>query len=576
MNFTKHKQIFNFLKPYFWSFSLGLLILFCSSLMGVFFPILLGKLFGAKNIDQIDWQHFSTNQLHWVFISLLGIFALQAVFSFFRIFLFAKASENALSDLRSQIYHQLIRLPISFYHKNKVGEMTARFSADIALLQETFNTVLAEFIRQIILIIGSLIYLFWVSFSMTLMMLVTLPLMSIVAIFFGRYIRKLGKVTQNKMAETNALLEESLRGILIIKSFSKEVWENLRFKTQSEDLKNLSIKNAIWRGIFVSFIIFAMMGSVLLMIWYGLFLKEKGLMLESDFFSFLFSSIFIGVAVGSLPELYAKIQKALGASERLMEWLNEKPENLQLLVTSEPLNAVLEFKNISFYYESRPEILVLKNISFQVPQGKTVALVGSSGVGKSTLAGLILRLFEPQTGEILLGGKSHTTISLAEWRKDMALVPQEIFLFAGTIAENIAYGNPQATREQIIEAAKQAHILEFTDQFSEGLETLVGDRGVQLSGGQKQRVAIARAILKNPSLLILDEATSALDSESEKSVQQALDTLMQDRTCVVIAHRMSTIRNADQILVLEQGTIAEQGTHQELLERKGLYYQLNN
>jgi ABC-type multidrug transport system fused ATPase/permease subunit len=372
------------------------------------------------------------------------------------------------------------------------------------------------------------------------------------------------------------LLEEALRSILVVKSFVSESFEWAKYKKTTDFAKQLAIKNSLWRGAFVSFVLFCMLGSVVFIIQYGLHLKLSGEISEENFFSFLFSSIFIGASIGSLPEFYAKIQKSIGASDRLMDILSQPTENM---LWDTPIQAIdcnkdLILQNISFTYPARADVLVLDNISLCIERGKTTALVGASGAGKSSLLQLITRFYAPNSCGIYLGEESIAHFSLWDWRSQIALVPQEIALFGGSIRENIAYGKPNASEAEIIDAAGQANAWEFISQFPEGLDTFVGDRGVQLSGGQKQRIVIARAVLKNPSILLLDEATSALDNESERLVQGALDTLMQNRTSVVIAHRLSTIQKADKIVVLEKGKIVEQGTHEDLIQKQGAYYQL--
>jgi ABC-type multidrug transport system fused ATPase/permease subunit len=564
-------NIFQYLKPYSALFALGLLFLLLSSLLSLSFPLLLGKLFGAGAALE-----GSLDDVQNTFILLIGVFGLQAMFSFMRIWLFSMVSENALANLRQVAYKKMLSFPLDFFHRNKVAELSSRMASDVSLLEETFNSTIAEFFRQIIIIIGSLCFLFFMSIKMTLVMLGTLPVMILIAVFFGRFVRKISKETQNQTALANTLLEEALRSILVVKSFVSESFEWAKYKKTTDFAKQLAIKNALWRGAFVSFVLFCMLGSVVFIIQYGLHLKLSGEISEENFFSFLFSSIFIGASIGSLPEFYAKIQKSIGASDRLMDILSQPTENM---LWDTPIQAIdchkdLILQNISFTYPARADVLVLDNISLCVERGKTTALVGASGAGKSSLLQLITRFYAPNSGGIYLGEESIAHFSLWDWRSQIALVPQEIALFGGSIRENIAYGKPNASEAEIIAAAGQANAWEFISQFPEGLDTFVGDRGVQLSGGQKQRIVIARAVLKNPSILLLDEATSALDNESERLVQGALDTLMQNRTSVVIAHRLSTIQKADKIVVLEKGKIIEQGTHEDLIQKQGAYYQL--
>jgi ABC-type multidrug transport system fused ATPase/permease subunit len=352
-----------------------------------------------------------------------------------------------------------------------------------------------------------------------------------------------------------------------------------RYRTKTEEIAEVGIKSGKYRGAFSAFIVFGLFGALVAVIWKGSALLAKGELVAGDLFSFVIYSAFVGGTIGGLASVYASIQKFIGATEDLFAIFNEKEEGLEdvsIIPEYEQLNGAISFNSLSFAYPSRPDELVLKEISVDIEANQMVALVGASGAGKSTIASLLLRLHEPTSGAIIFDGKDGREYPLSVLRSQIALVPQDIFLFGGTIRENIAYGKPSATDDEILEAAAKANALEFINRFPERLDTVVGERGTQLSGGQRQRIAIARAVLKNPRILILDEATSSLDSESERLVQDALEKLMEGRTSVVIAHRLSTVRKADQILVLDQGQLVEKGTHEELVQlTDGIYRNLS-
>ncbi|MFT5780415.1 MAG: ABC-type multidrug transport system fused ATPase/permease subunit, partial [Crocinitomicaceae bacterium] len=412
------------------------------------------------------------------------------------------------------------------------------------------------------------------SWKLALIMLATVPVVAIVAVIFGRFIKKLSKEAQEESANSNAMLEESLMGISNVKSFTNENMLIGKYIKIIESIKVLNIRSGLWRGMFISFIIFCVFGAIVFVIWQGV-LMTQGPNPELDptvFFSFIMYTVMMGASIGSIPNFYADIQKAIGATENLMDLIENESEVQILTGELKPtLSGALQFKNVQFSYPQRADAEVLKGLDINVQKNQTIALVGSSGAGKSTIVSLLLNYYPITGGSIEFDGTPIEDIEVHHLRSYMAIVPQEVILFAGTIEENIAFGRPEASHDEIVEAAKQANAWEFISGFPEQMATQVGDRGIQLSGGQKQRIAIARAILKNPTILILDEATSALDSESEKLVQEALERLMEGRTSIVIAHRLSTIRSADQIYVLEDGSIAEQGNHEELISKNGLY-----
>lgn len=565
-------RLFRYVKPQRFAFSLGLLFLVISSLTTLVFPMLMGDLLDSATSGTLE----SINKLGLI---LLGIFFANAIFSYFRIYLFAVVTENTLALLRQTTYNHLIKLPMVFFSSRRVGELNSRISADIALLQETFTSTLAQFIRQVITIFGGITLLTVISPRLTLFMLAFVPVVAVIARVFGTFIRKLSKKTQDKVAESNTIVEETLQAIANVKAFANEAFEIFRYKKKTDEVIHIALKGAKYRGLFVSFIFFALFGSIVGVIWYGVYLVNQGEgMTSGDLFKFVLYTVFIAGSISGMADLYSQLQKAIGATENLLDILDENPEPIDVSAVTESTGCTGEvmFNEVSFAYPTRKDVPVLKDISFSVKQGEQVALVGSSGAGKSTITALLLRFYDPTSGEIRIDGKNIMDYNLTTLRNNMAIVPQEVLLFGGSIRENIEYGKPGASEDEIAEAAKQANAWEFIDRFPDGLNTLVGERGVQLSGGQRQRIAIARAILNDPAILILDEATSSLDSESERLVQDALQKLMEGRTSIIIAHRLSTIHTANNIIVIDKGVVKESGSHEELLRiPDGIYRKLN-
>ncbi|RBN51383.1 ABC transporter ATP-binding protein [Flavobacterium psychrolimnae] len=569
----KATVIFQYAGNHRWKFYVGLIFLLFTGATALAFPKLMGMLIDCvKNKDN--------SQANTIALGLIVILFLQSIFSFFRLYLFVNFTENTLANLRVSLYSNLVKLPMSFFSQKRVGELNSRISSDITQIQDTLTSTIAEFLRQFILIIGGVLLLANESIKLTLLMLSVVPLVAVAAVIFGRFIRKYSKNVQDKVAESQVVVEETMQGISIVKAFANEWYEIARYNGKIKEVVKIAIKGGKYRGYFASFIIFCLFGAIVAVVWYGVRLSISGEMSVGQLISFVLYSTFVGASFGGIAELYAQIQKAIGATERVFELLDETPEKINSvrdLATIEKIKGNVAFKNVAFSYHSRKEIKVLKDVSFTANFGQKIAIVGPSGTGKSTIASLLLRFYNIDEGEILVDGKNIYDFDLESLRGNMSIVPQDVILFGGTIRENIAYGKPNATEEEILTASKQANAYNFIESFPEKFETIVGERGIKLSGGQRQRIAIARALLKNPSILILDEATSSLDSESEKLVQEALEILMQGRTSIIIAHRLSTIRSADQILVLDKGKITEQGTHQELIAlENGIYKNLSN
>jgi ABC-type multidrug transport system fused ATPase/permease subunit len=566
-------RLYSYIKPFRVEYAWGMFFLLGSSLASLAFPKLLGELVNSGNKGNL------VNDLNKIALLLVATLVIQSVFSYFRVVLFVNVTEKTLAFLRQTTYNHLIKLPLKFFEKHRVGELNSRISSDISLLQETLTSTLAEFIRQIIIITGGITLLAITSWKLTLFMLAIIPGVMLLAVFFGKFIRKFSKQVQAEVAKSNTIVEETLQGIQIVKTYTNEFFEIDRYRTRTKEIASIGMKSGKYRGAFSAFMILGLFGAMVAVIWKGSQLMSRGVIDAGQLFSFVIYSGFIGGTIGGLAGVFTDIQKFIGATEELFDIFGEEEENVtevKKVPEKDIIKGRIVFRNLSFRYPSRPDEEVLSNINLTIPEDQMVAIVGSSGAGKSTIASLILRLHDPTSGEILFDNRNSTDFSLSTLRNQIALVPQDVFLFGGSIRENISYGRPTATDDDILDAATKANAMEFIDRFPEKLNTIVGERGTQLSGGQRQRIAIARAVLKNPRILILDEATSSLDSESERLVQDALEKLMVGRTSIVIAHRLSTIRKADQILVIDNGKIVETGTHDELIHlENGIYRNLS-
>lgn len=570
-NIRQSLFIFRYIKPYRLKFMAALIFLSLGSAMSLAYPYLFGQL---MDIAAGNETKYFGNDIGKVFLVIVGLLAIGTVLSYFRITWFAMVGEKALADLRLDLYGNLLKLPMTFFAQRRVGELISRVTADLSQIQDTLSTFLANVLRQSITLIAGIAIILVTNIKLAGLMLLVIPFVVLFAFLFGKKIRQISRDTQDKLADTGVILEESLQGIANVKAFTNEQFEKKRYGHGIGLVVDMAIKNARFRGAFASTVVLFMFGAISLVMYSGINMIQSGEMRIGELNSFIFYGMFIAGSMAGFAENYNQLQKTVGATQRVREIFDEQQEEDQAPRSEVPPSISggdISFQGIQFAYPSRPEVQVLQDIHFEIPKGKKVALVGGSGAGKSTVTALLLRFYTPDSGTILLGNQNIDTLNLRDYRSKIGIVPQDALLFGGSILENIRYGNPDATEAQVVEAAIAANADSFIRTFPEGYHTTVGDRGIKLSGGQKQRVAIARAILKNPEILILDEATSSLDSESEHLVQQALERLLKNRTSLVIAHRLSTIRDADEILVLEQGVIAERGTHDSLMHQNGIY-----
>ena len=573
----------SYLRPYRRRFFLGLTSLFFGALCGLAFPLLAGALIDAAlKPNGAMVPVIGLLSLNQVALILVCTVSLQAFGSFNSALSFNRVGQSALADLRRHCYERLIALPMAFFGQRRVGELTSRVSTDIAQIEGAMVDALPQLCRQSVFLVGGTTLIAITSLKLTAVMLGTLPILIFAAVFFGRRLRRYSRETQDQLASTNTIVEETLQAISSVKAFANEAFELRRYDASNKRVLAAALGAARWRAVFVAFFILALFGGIVIVLWFGAGLLRTGQISAGELTRFVLYTTFVAGAMGQAAELFSQIQKTVGATQRVRELLRERSEEelSASTVSGEELPRRLQgkvaFESVHFRYPSRPEVPVLRGLSLEALPGERIALVGPSGAGKSTLTALLLRLYEPESGVLRIDGRDANSYPLRWLRSQMAIVPQDVVLFGGTIAENILYGRPDAREEEVREAAALANAHDFIIGFPEGYQTVVGDRGIKLSGGQRQRIAIARAILKDPAILILDEATSSLDSESELAVQSALERLMSGRTTFIVAHRLATIRTADKIAVIESGAVIELGTHDDLASRKeGLYRRLS-
>ncbi len=564
-------RVLTYVRPYSRLMVLSFLALIISSALGLILPLVI------RNLVDIVFVEKSLTTLNRITGLLFGVFIIQAVFSFIHRLSLAYVGERAIADIRIQVYRHLLRLSLRFFADRRTGELVSRLTNDVSLLQSAITENLMALLRQLITLVGAAVLLFVLDWRLTLVILAGIPIITLTMVWLGRKIRVAARQVQDKLAEAANVLEETVSGIRIVKSFARETYEIQRFTTQVNETFAAAMRRARISAFLAPLIGLMAFGSITFTLWFGSYEVIQGRLTAGGLVAYLVYTLMVATPIASLAGLYAQFQSALGAMERLFGLLDTPPDVVSPPDAPKlpPVAGKVVFENVDFDYV--PQVPVLKDVSFTAEPGQVIALVGPSGAGKSTLVNLIPRFYDVGNGRITIDGHDIRHIDLHSLRDQIGIVPQETILFSDTVYENIRYGKLEATPEEIEAAARAANAHDFiTQDLPDGYQTMVGERGVKLSGGQRQRIAIARAILKDPRILILDEATSSLDSESEILVQEALERLMAGRTTFVIAHRLSTVVNADWVLVLDKGRIVEQGTHAQLLARPdGLYYRLH-
>lgn len=578
------RRITPYLRPHRIKFAVGIVLITLSGVLTLVVTRLWGQL-GGVGVDSTAGQGgfelplpIDAGDLRQIGVAIFLVLVVQSALSFIRIWLFGEITTRMLKALREDAFAGMITQPMAFFDTRRVGDLGSRIAADIEAIRDTFTVVLAELVRQTIIIGGGLLALMTFSWKLTLLMLGTLPVAMIAAMGFGRFIRKLSKKTQDAVAGSNTIVSETLTSIVSVKAFAREAYELARYRDRVEEVRGIALRTALWRGAFASFIIVMIFGAITIVLFQGASMLKSGELNSEQFFSFLLMTGLVAGSIGGIANIFGDLQRGFGAIEEVMDLIqrDREPVDLEEETAASPQGRGLavRFDGVGFHYPNRPDVRVLDGIDLELRSGETLALVGGSGAGKSTLASLVTAFRAPTDGTLTVDGIPVAEHGLSALRRRMALVPQEVILFGGSIEENIRYGRPDASENEVRQAAEDALALPFIEAFPDGFATLVGERGVQLSGGQRQRIALARAFLRDPELLLLDEATSALDAASEKAIQEALDRLMQGRTSLVIAHRLSTVRSADRIAVMESGCIVEIGDHETLMAQGGRYREL--
>jgi subfamily B ATP-binding cassette protein MsbA len=556
------RRLLTFIRPYRKHFTLAMVGVLVSSGLGLVFPRIMGSLVDSALVPAVGTE---TARLDSIAILLLGVFFAQGAFNYLRIYYLSAMGEGIVADLRSHVYAHIMTLPVKFFDSRKTGEITSRLTSDVSVVQSTVSSSLASAISQAITLIGGLVLMFVASVSLSVVVLSFLPIAIVAAAIFGRRLRRISTHYQDKVADANASAEEAIAANRVVKWFTAEETEIRRYVGKVQESYRVALRRARLRALFSPFVQFVGFGTIALVMWIGGRQVLDNSLTAGGLVTFLLYTLTVASAIGAFTGLYGSLQEALGASQRIFELLGEVRgiQDPAAPISMAAVEGRIRFDNVGFRYSDR-----------EVAPGEVVALVGPSGAGKSTIVQLIPRFFDPTSGRILIDGVDLRDLRLRELRSYMAAVPQETQLFSGTIMDNLLLGKPNATVAEVHAAAQAANAHDFIEAFPSGYDTIVGERGIKLSGGQRQRVAIARALLNDPRILILDEATSSLDSESEATVQEALDRLMMGRTTVVIAHRLSTVRGADRLAVIDDGRIVQEGNHEELLAAGGLYADL--
>jgi len=580
-------RLFAYILPFRSKLIVALACMLVASLTSLAFPYLAGRLIdsAAHGLGREAASGLVTGRgIDRTGVLLLFVLAIQGVCTFAQSYWLAEVGEHSVASLRRDVYSRLLRLPLAFFVQRRVGELASRITADLSQIQASLTGAVPQLLGQSVMLAGGLTLIALTSVKLTLVMLSSVPVVIGLTVAFGKFIHKLSSEIQDRLADTNVVVEETLHGIATVKAFTNEPLETSRYQAGTARLTETTLRGARYQAAFGAFVLLGGFGSMVLVIWYGIRLVEARELTIGDVTRFMLYTMFMGGAIGGLARLYGDLQRVLGVTQRVRELLQEAPEELgdkpldgqepfgSAMVAPARISGDLAFQSVVFAYPSRKNVAVLRNLSLAAKPGQRIALVGPSGAGKSTIIALLQRFYDPDFGRVLIDGQDSRNYRLHDLRGQMALVPQDVLLFGGTIAENIAYGRPGATLAEIEDAARKGNAHAFITSFPDGYQTFVGERGITLSTGQRQRIAIARAVLRNPAILILDEATSSLDSESEHLVQQALDELMNGRTSVIVAHRLSTVRRADCIYVIKDGETVEAGTHEQLLAQPGGLY----
>lgn len=512
--------------------------------------------------------------LYLIIVAILVTFLIRAITTFGHRYLMGYIGQAVIKDLRNTLYHHLQKLSISYYDRRRTGDIMSNLTNDIAALQTAIVDNFIQLVQEGAIFIGSFVSMIYLQWKLTMLCLVIVPLVSYTIKFFGKKLHSSGRDVQERLADVTSMLQETIQGVRIVRSFNRGDFEEKRFNDINESSFKATVRSIRQQSQMTPLVEFLTAIAVCAIIWYGGVSVIEGVMTTGELIAFLIYAINLANPTRRLAESFGNIQKSLAAADRVFAILDEKSE-IQDKDGAKPIEVtegLVEARHVAFAYEK--DNPVLTDLNFVARPGQTIAVVGPSGAGKTTIANLLPRFYDVTGGAICIDGVDIRDVTVGSLRDNIGLVPQDTLLFNTTIKENVLYGRLDATDEEVWDAIRAANAEKFIQGLPRGIDTKVGDRGLVLSGGQRQRIAIARAILKNPKILILDEATSALDTESEKIVQDALDKLMVGRTSFVIAHRLSTIKNADQILVLNHGVIEESGTHKELMEKKGLYYEL--